>query len=65
MLAILAIISIIVNFEYSESCSTNGAYFPENGAAAIAILKGTLNGNTVQGTVTFTQAVNINIFFKL
>ena len=59
MLTIFVVLSVIVNIKHSESCNTNGAYFPENGAAAIAILKGSLNGKTVQGTVTFTQAVRI------
>jgi hypothetical protein len=47
--------AITVNFY--ESCSSNNAYFPENGASALAILKGSLNGSPVQGTITFTQAV--------
>lgn len=35
----------------------SGFYLPKDGASAIAILKGSLNGNPVQGTVTFTQKV--------
>ena len=42
----------------------SGVYFPKDGASAIAILKGSLNGNPVQGTVTFTQKVIHYSFFK-
>ena len=57
MLIIIAI-TLVLNLGFSESCTTNGAYFPDNGAMAIAVLKGSLNGNPVQGTITFTQPVN-------
>ena len=48
---------LAINVKFYELCSSNNAYFPENGASAIAILKGSLNGVSVQGTVTFTQQV--------
>jgi Cu-Zn family superoxide dismutase len=55
MLLYLTII-LAINFKIYESCLTNNIYFPKNGASAIAILKGSLNGVPIQGTVTFTQA---------
>ena len=57
MLTALFIIFLTINIKYFDMCTTNSAYFPENGAMAIAVLKGALNGSAIQGTVTFSQAV--------
>ena len=59
MLLYFAITILAINVKFYDLCSSNNGYFPENGASAIAILKGSLNGIPVQGTVTFTQAVTI------
>jgi len=45
----------ISNIKYVELCVPK-VYFPEGGAKAIAVMKGSLNGSPISGTIRFEQA---------
>ena len=55
---LIAILGLLItsNIKQTELCTSN-ALFPDGGAMAVAIMKGSFNGTAVNGTITFFQAV--------